>query len=59
MSFGRQKNMVRRASRPDESHHRSLRRRSIDRSVMLNSAPRRPSFLERMIRSLARLLRGR
>lgn len=59
MSFGRQNNMVRRKSRPDESHNRNLRRRSIDRSAMLNPASRRRPLLERVVHSLVRIITGR
>lgn len=46
MSFGRQKNMVRRASRPDESFHRDRRRRTVDRAGMLEPARRRSLILQ-------------
>ena len=48
MSFGRQKNIVRRASRPDENYHRLKRRKGVDRSVMLEGGRgRRESLLGR------------
>jgi hypothetical protein len=52
MSFGRQRNMVRRASRPDESFHRNRRRKAVDRLAMLQGAPRCPSLLSRLLRLL-------
>ena len=50
MSFGRQRNMVRRASRPDESFHRNRRRKAVDRLGMLQGHPRRQSLLSRLLR---------
>ncbi len=38
MSFGRQRNMVRRTFRPNESVHRDLRRKNIDRAGMLEAS---------------------
>ena len=52
MSFGRQRNMVRRASRPDESFHRNRRRKTVDRLAMLEGPPRRTSLLGRLLRLL-------
>lgn len=54
MLFGRQGNMVRRANRPYENHHRDRRRRGVDRSLMLESQTRRrrPSLLARLIAAL-------
>ena len=58
MSFGRQRNMMRRPSRPDESFHRSSRRRNVDRLAMLEQrtggTPRRglASRLVAMVRSI-------
>jgi hypothetical protein len=49
MSFGRQRNMVRRASRPDESFHRNSRRKAVDRLAMLEGRPRRRSLLSRLL----------
>jgi hypothetical protein len=46
MSFGRQKNMLRRASRPDESFHRNRRRRGVDRAVMLEGGSRQSIVLQ-------------
>jgi hypothetical protein len=48
MSFGRQKNMVRRTYRPDGNYHRQMRRRNVDHPF----APHRASA-----RVLAMLLR--
>ena len=51
MSFGRQRNMVRRASRPDESFHRNRRRKAVDRLAMLvGGRPHRPSLLSRLLK---------
>ncbi len=52
MSFGRQKNMIRRASRPDESFHRNRRRRAVDRTAMLDPSSRKPSLLAQILRAL-------
>lgn len=52
MSFGRQKNMIRRASRPDESFHRNRRRRAVDRTAMLDPSSRKPSLLVQVLRVL-------
>jgi hypothetical protein len=60
VSFGRQKNMLRRASRPDESFHRDQRRKRLDRSAMLESGTRRRKpLLARMVNGLVRLLSRR
>jgi hypothetical protein len=59
MTFGRMNNMRRRTYRPNESHHRSLRRKSVDRSAMLNTEPVRPSLLERMVRAVMKLIAPR
>ena len=40
MQFGRQSNMVRRASRRDETFYRSRRLSRVDRAAMLDSGPR-------------------
>jgi hypothetical protein len=56
MTFGRMNNMRRRTYRPDESHHRSLRRKSVDRSAMLNLGSPRQSLLERVVRVVVRLI---
>ena len=50
MAFGRQSNMVRRALRPDEAFHRNRRRRTVDRSAMLESRPARTPVLIRILR---------
>jgi hypothetical protein len=55
----RMNNMRRRSYRPDESHHRSLRQRGIDRSVMLNTESPRPSFLNRLARAVAKVITRR
>jgi len=52
MSFGRQKNMVRRTSRPDESFHRNRRRRAVDRAAMLDPSSHKPSLLMQILRAL-------
>ncbi|HZL35414.1 MAG TPA: hypothetical protein VFC78_08900 [Tepidisphaeraceae bacterium] len=59
MSFGPQRNMVRRSHRADESFHREQRRKGLDRAAMLEAGTRRPRqpLLARMVNGLADLLR--
>ena len=54
MLFGRQKNMVRRASRPYETYHRDNRRKGLDRSAMLEAKTghKKPPLLVRIVNKL-------
>lgn len=54
MLFGRQKNMVRRASRPYENYHRDSRRKGVDRSAMLeaHTGHKRAPLLVRIVNKL-------
>lgn len=57
MSFGRQKNMVRRAARPDESFYRNRRLSRVDRAAMLDThARRRRSVFSRALNAFVRFL---
>lgn len=56
MSFGRQKNMVRRAARPDETFYRSRRLSRVDRAAMLDSGSRRASVFGRALQAFVRFL---
>lgn len=49
MTFGRMNNMRRRTYRPDENFHRGRRRRSVDRSAMLDPGRPRRSGIARFI----------
>jgi hypothetical protein len=56
MSFGRQKNMVRRAARPDETFYRDRRLGRVDRAAMLGSGSRRHSVFGRALHAFVRFL---
>lgn len=56
MSFGRQKNMVRRAARPDESFYRNRRLSRVDRAAMLDGRSRRTSVFGRALQKFVRFL---
>jgi hypothetical protein len=59
MSFGRQKNLVRRAVRPDGRSLRDVRRRGQGRASLLDAihgGPRPPSLAARVAAAIARLL---
>jgi hypothetical protein len=56
MSFGRQKNMVRRAARPDESFYRDRRLSRVDRAAMLGRSSRHISFVSRAMHAFVRFL---
>jgi hypothetical protein len=56
MSFGRQKNMVRRAARPDESFYRDRRLGRVDRAAMLDRGSRRRSVFGRALYAFVRFL---
>ena len=62
MSFGRQKNLVRRAVRPDGRSLRDTRRRGVGKASLLDAisgGPRPPSLMARMFSAIARLFRRR
>ena len=55
MLFGRQKNMVRRTYRPNETHHRDMRRQGVDRAAMLEASKgrrRKRSWLAQIFSAL-------
>lgn len=57
MSFGRQKNMVRRAARPDESFYRDRRLSRVDRAAMLDRGGRgRRTVFSRALNAFVRFL---
>jgi hypothetical protein len=56
MSFGRQKNMVRRAARPDESFYRDRRLNRVYRAAMLDGRSHRKSLFGRAVHALVRFL---
>ncbi len=58
MSFGRQKNLMRRPGRADESFHRDRRRQNVDRLAMLEQ-PQRRSGLRALFEWIARWLNRR
>jgi hypothetical protein len=62
MSFGRLKNVVRRAERPDLDYHRSKRRNGVDHLLAVGSGPRHVSIFRALLdlpRRMMRKLGGR
>jgi hypothetical protein len=57
VSFGRQKNLVRRAIRPDGRFTRDVRRRSVGSNSLLEAQSAKPSLSLRFARLLAKILR--
>lgn len=55
MSFGRQKNMVRRAVRPDGRFTRDIRRRAVRKNTLLDVESTRPSLSLKIARMIGRL----
>jgi hypothetical protein len=55
MSFGRQKNMVRRAVRPDGRSLRDVRRRGVGKASILDASSRSPSLMSRIAAAIARM----
>jgi hypothetical protein len=62
MLFGRQRNMVRRTFRPNENHHRDMRRKGIDRAGMLEASKgtvrRKRPLIIRMVGTIIAIFRG-
>jgi len=56
VSFGRQKNLVRRPLRPDGRFTRDIRRRSVKKNTLLDVQSAQPSLSLRIARVIARLL---
>ena len=56
MSFGRQKNMVRRAIRPDGRFTRDIRRRAVKKNTLLDVQSAKPSLSVKIAKMVARLL---
>jgi hypothetical protein len=55
VSFGRQKNLVRRAVRPDSRVNRDLRRRGVGKNTLLDLKSAKPSLSLRLAKMIARL----
>ena len=56
MSFGRQKNLVRRPVRPDGRVNRDLRRRGVRQNTLLDVQSAKPSLSLRLAKMIAKLL---
>jgi hypothetical protein len=57
VSFGRQKNLVRRPVRPDGRVNRELRRRAVGKTSLLDAQTARPSFSVRLAKIVAKLFK--
>ncbi len=55
MSFGRQKNMVRRAVRPDGRFTRDIRRRAVGKNTLLDVQSARTPLSLKIARMIARV----
>jgi hypothetical protein len=55
MSFGRQKNLVRRPVRPDGRVNRDLRRRSVGKNTLLDVQSAQPSMSLKIAKMIAKL----
>jgi len=55
VSFGRQKNLVRRPVRPDGRVNRDLRRRSIGNNILLDVGSKKQSLGMRLMKMVGRL----
>jgi hypothetical protein len=56
VSFGRQKNLVRRPVRPDGRFTRDIRRRAVGKATLLDVGSAKPSLSLRIAKMIARLL---
>jgi hypothetical protein len=57
MSFGRQKNLVRRPVRPDGRFTRDIRRRAVGKNTLLDVQSAKPSLSLKIAKLIARLFR--
>jgi hypothetical protein len=55
VSFGRQKNLVRRPVRPDGRFTRDIRRRSVGKATLLDVGSAKPSLSLRIAKMIAKL----